>query len=62
MKMGKVSNGRFEARVRELVAGHAMLEEIMAAMLRARDALRTEYAALHRQVLSSSGRARSAGG
>ncbi len=52
LKMGKVSNGRFEARVVELVAGHAMLEQIMAAMLRARDALRTEYAKLHRQVLS----------
>ncbi len=52
LKMGKVSNGRFEARVVELVTGHAMLEQIMAAMLRARDALRTEYAALHRQVLS----------
>ncbi len=52
LKMCKVSNGRFEARVVELVAGHAMLEQIMAAMLRARDALRTEYAALHRQVLS----------
>jgi len=52
LKMGRVSNGRFEARVVELVAGHAMLEQIMAAMLRARDALRTEYAALHRHVLS----------
>ena len=52
LKMGKISKGRFEARVIELVAGHAMLEEIMAAMLGARTALRTEFAALHRQVLS----------
>ena len=52
LKMGKVSIGRFEARVLELVAGHAMLEEIMAAMLRAREALRTQYATLHRQVLA----------
>ena len=52
LKMGKVSPGRFEARVVELVAGHAMLEEIMAAMLRAREALRTQYATLHRLVLA----------
>ena len=52
LKMGKISKGRFEARVLELIEGHAMLEEIMAAMLRAREALRTEYAVLHRQVLS----------
>jgi transposase len=52
LKMGKVSNGRFEARVIELVAGHVMLEEIMMAMLRGREVLRREYATLHRQVLS----------
>ncbi len=52
LKMGKISKGRFEARVVELVEGHAMLEEIMASMLRARESLRTEFAALHRQVLA----------
>ncbi len=52
LKMGKISKGRFEARVLELIEGHARLEEIMAAMLRARETLRTEYAVLHRQVLS----------
>lgn len=52
LKMGKISKGRFEARVLELVDGHAMLEEIMASMLRAREALRAEFAALHRQVLA----------
>ena len=52
LKMGKISKGRFEARVVELVEGHAMLEGIMAPMLCAREALRTEYSRLHRQVLA----------
>ncbi len=52
LKMGKISKGRFEARVLELIEGHAMLEQIMAAMLHAREALRTEYTTLHRQVLA----------
>jgi len=42
LKMGKISKGRFEARVLKLVEGHTMLEEIMAAMLRAREALRAQ--------------------
>jgi transposase len=41
LKMGEVSKARFGARVRELVAGQAMLERIMEPMLRAREALRT---------------------
>lgn len=52
LRIAKTSKGRFEARVLELVEGHAMLEEIMAAMLRAREALRTEFTALHRQILA----------
>ena len=52
LKMGKISKGRFEARVVELVEGHAMLEGIMTSMLRAREALRTEYSALHGQMLT----------
>ncbi len=35
LKMGEVSKRRFAARVRELVAGHAMLERITEPMLRA---------------------------
>ena len=42
LKMGEVSKGRFATRVRELVAGHAMLERITEPMLRARETLRTE--------------------
>jgi transposase len=43
--------GRFEARVRELVPGQATLEGLAEPMLRARAALRAEFAALHREVL-----------
>ena len=52
LKMGPVSTGKFVARVRELAAGQAMLEQVTEAMLRAREVLRTEVATLHRQVLA----------
>ena len=52
LKMGKVSQGRFAARVRELAVGQPMLESVTEAMLRAREVLRTEVATLHRQVLA----------
>lgn len=51
LKVGAVSRGRFAARVRELVAGQPMLEQVAEAMLRARDNLRTEVAELHRRAL-----------
>lgn len=52
LKVGPVSLGRFAARVRELAAGQPMLEQVTEAMLRAREGLRTEINALHRQVLA----------
>jgi transposase len=52
LKMGAVSKGRFVAPVRELAAGHPMLELITEPMLRAREALRTEYARLHGEMLA----------
>src|SRR5215212_11078946 len=52
LKLGEVSKGRFAARVRELVAGQPMLERVIEPMLRAREALRSEYLALHRAVLA----------
>jgi transposase len=52
LKMGKTSKAQFVARVRELALGHPMLELITEPMLRAREALRTEYARLHGQVLA----------
>ena len=50
--MGEVGKGRFAARINELVAGHAMLETVIGAMLRARDGLRTEFMRLHRRMLA----------
>ena len=52
LKMGIVTRKSFEARARELCAGQAMLEQIAAAMLAARAALQTQYAKLHKSMLS----------
>jgi transposase len=52
LKVGEISKGRFAARVRTLVAGHAMLERITEAMLQAREALRVEFSKLHRAMLA----------
>jgi transposase len=51
LKLGDLTKGRFEARGRELVAGQRTLESLAEPMLRARSALRAEYAAVHREVL-----------
>src|SRR3712207_788622 len=52
LKVGEVSKGQYAARVRTLVAGHNMLEQIAEAMLQAREALRTEFSKLHRAMLA----------
>jgi transposase len=52
LKLGEVSKGRFAARVRELAAGQPTLERVVEPMLRAREALRSEYLVLHRAVLA----------
>lgn len=52
LKVGEISKGQFAARVRTLVAGHTMLERIAEAMLQAREALRAEFAKLHRAMLT----------
>jgi transposase len=52
LKVGATTKLRYAARVRELVAGHPVLERVAEPMLRARDALRTEFAVLHRQLLA----------
>ena len=52
LKVGEISKGQFAARVRTLTAGHAMLEKIADAMLRAREALHTEFSKLHRAMLA----------
>jgi len=51
LKVGEVSRGRFDARVRELADGHAMLEAVIGAMLQARGALWNEFTRLHREML-----------
>ncbi len=52
LKLGETTKTRFAGRVRELAAGQAMLEAVVEPMLRAREALRTEAAALHRRMLA----------
>src|SRR5688572_13098685 len=52
LKVGTITKGRLEARIRELIAGHAMLERVIAPMLRAREALNREFQALHRAMLA----------
>jgi transposase len=52
LKMGTVTKRDYEARVRELVEGHPMLERIAEPMLAAREALRIEYQRLHRHMLA----------
>lgn len=50
LKVGAISRGRFEQRIRELAEGNAMLESATAPMLRARVSLRQELASLERLV------------
>ena len=51
LKVGVVSRGRFEARIRELTEGHTMLETVIGAMLQARASLWNEFTRLHREML-----------
>jgi transposase len=51
LKVGVVTKKGFEARIRELVTGHAMLERIAEAMLPARAALLSQFSKLHKAVL-----------
>ena len=52
LKVGKVTPRTYEARVRDLVEGHPVLEAIVGAMLQARAVLVGQYAVLHRRVLA----------
>ena len=52
LKVGQISKGRFEARIRELIAGHPMLEQVIEPLLRARGALNEQYHVLHRAMLN----------
>ena len=50
LKVGAISRGRYEHRIRELAEGNQMLEAATGPMLRARAALRLELAGLERHV------------
>jgi transposase len=52
LKVGPTSRLGFAGRVRELIAGQAMLESVIEPLLRCREALRVEFAKLHRQLLA----------
>jgi len=52
LKLGPVGKSRYEARIRELVAGNSALEAAAAAILSARTALRSELSAFERRVLA----------
>ena len=49
-KVGAISRGRYEQRIRELADGNSMLEAATGPMLRARASLRQELAGLERRV------------
>ncbi len=52
LKIGRASKAGYAARVRELVAGQAMLEAVATPVLHAREALREQYGVLHRRLLA----------
>jgi transposase len=52
LKVGAVPRGGFDARIRELAAGQAMLEQIVDAMLAVRTTLRAQFNVLHKAVLA----------
>ena len=51
LKVGAISRGRFDRRIRDLVEGQAMLETVIGSMLAVRTALQQEFARLHRTML-----------
>ena len=52
LKVGDVTRKKFESRIRQLVAGHAMLERITEAMLYARAGLLIQFNKLDKAVRS----------
>jgi len=53
LKVGQVSTGKFDGRVRDLVAGLAELEQIVEPLLAARAAMRLQFARMHRLALAA---------
>lgn len=52
LKVGPVTPLSYDARVRELACGQSVLEQIVEALLQARQVLRRELANLHRSILT----------
>jgi transposase len=52
LKVGPISRGRFDARIRELVDGQAILETVIGSMLAVRATLDAEFKRLHRELLA----------
>ena len=52
LKVGAISRGRFLQRIRELIDGHTLLQQVIEPLLAAREALRTEVNRLHRQLVA----------
>ncbi|WP_170419788.1 IS110 family transposase [Ruegeria atlantica] len=52
LKVGKVSKGEYEARIRELAIGNPMLELAVVATLNARATMKDQFAELDRQLLA----------
>src|SRR5215211_2298536 len=52
LKVGEVSKAKFAARIRELAAGHEMLETVVGAMLTAGEGRLAEFMRLHRRMLA----------
>jgi len=50
LKVGLTTKLGYATHIRELVAGHAMLERLGGSMVRSRSALRTQSAGLHRRL------------
>ena len=53
LKVGVVSGGRYEARVRELVAGFPRLTAIVEPLLSVRRVMRQQFAVLHKMLLDT---------
>lgn len=51
LKVGRVTRKTYDRRVRELVAGHGMLEQIAGSMLQARASVLAEFDRLHKAML-----------
>ena len=52
LKVGAISRGRFLQRIRDLIDGHSLLQQVIEPLLAAREALRTEVNRLHRQLVA----------